>query len=221
MDRIYWSEQFEPSMNPVEETIPTRHSLLSRLKDWQDQESWKVFFDTYWRLIYHAARKAGLTEAEAQDAVQETVISVMKKMPGFEYEKTGGSFKAWLLQLTSWRIVDQFRKRLQGAEQSHAESRTSTRTSTVERVPDPAGLQLEAIWNEEWEANLMEAAIERVKKRVDAKQYQLFDLYVLKEWPVSKVAETMKTSQTKVYLAKHRISRLIKKEIAHLQAKAF
>ena len=65
-------------MNSFGEFIPTRHSLLSRLKDWNDQESWRVFFDTYWKLIYHAAVKAGLSDAEAQDVVQDTVISVMK-----------------------------------------------------------------------------------------------------------------------------------------------
>jgi hypothetical protein len=31
----------------TEEFIPTRYSLLSRLQDWDDQESWKDFFDTY------------------------------------------------------------------------------------------------------------------------------------------------------------------------------
>jgi RNA polymerase sigma-70 factor (ECF subfamily) len=118
--------------------------LLSRLKDWNDQEGWKVFFDTYWRLIYHTAVKAGLTDAEAQDAVQETVISVMKSMPTFEYDSQNGSFKSWLLRLTSWRITDQLRKRQRGIEAPKREPRTSTRTATVERVADPAGLRLEA-----------------------------------------------------------------------------
>jgi len=33
------------------DSIPTRSSLLGRLKDWEDQESWRDFFETYWRLI--------------------------------------------------------------------------------------------------------------------------------------------------------------------------
>jgi len=80
-------------MNTADELVPTRQSLLSRLKDWNDQESWKVFFDTYWRLIYSAAMKAGLSDAEAQDVVQETVIGVLKKLPDFEYDPRKGSFK--------------------------------------------------------------------------------------------------------------------------------
>src|SRR3954468_4303295 len=88
------------AMFNINELIPTRQSLLSRLKDWGDQESWTVFFDTYWKLIYHAAMKAGLTEAEAQDVVQETVISVLKSMETFRYDPEKGSFKTWLLRLT-------------------------------------------------------------------------------------------------------------------------
>jgi len=40
-----------------EEFLPTRWSLLSRLKDWDDQKSWRQFFDTYWRLIYNTGVK--------------------------------------------------------------------------------------------------------------------------------------------------------------------
>ena len=54
--------------------LPTRRSLLSRLRDWQDQEGWREFFDTYWRLIYNVARNSGLADAEAQDVVQNTFI---------------------------------------------------------------------------------------------------------------------------------------------------
>ena len=49
----------------------------------------------------------------------------------------------------------------------------SARTSTVERLPDPAGQELDAIWNAEWENNVLVAAAERVKRQVDPEQYQL------------------------------------------------
>ena len=88
-----------------DELIPTRASLLGRLKDLGNDASWQEFFDTYFRLIYGVARKSGLSEAEAHDAVQETMIAVAKHMPGFTYDSANGSFKAWLLKLTRWRIA--------------------------------------------------------------------------------------------------------------------
>ena len=83
----------------ADELIPTRESLLSRLKDWGDGDSWQEFFETYRRLIYGTARKAGLTDAEAQDIVQETVISVAKNIEGFRYDPAVCSFKTWIMPL--------------------------------------------------------------------------------------------------------------------------
>jgi len=202
-----------------DELIPTRASLSSRLKDWQDEASWKVFFDTYWKLIYHAAIKAGLTDAEAQDAVQETVNSVFKSMPNFQYKAEGGSFKSWLLQLTAWRIGDQLRKRRRHVQPAKLQADSTSETSTVDGIADPAGSGLEAIWDQEWEQNLMNAATDRVKRAVDPKQYQIFDLYVLKHWPARRVASSLKVNLSQVYLTKHRIGTRIKKEIRHLHTK--
>jgi RNA polymerase sigma-70 factor (ECF subfamily) len=192
------------------------------LKDWNDQESWQIFFDTYWRLIYNTAVKAGLNDAEAQDVVQETILSVCKKLPGFEYDPAKGSFKAWLLTVTRWRITAQLRKRRPETGQPGLERLPPTRTArtaTVERVADPARSALDALWDEEWEKNLLAAAIERVKKKVTPKEYQVFDFYVSQKLPVSQVARALRVNRGQVYLAKHRINRLIKKEIAYLRDK--
>src|SRR5882757_1144394 len=94
-----------------QEFIPTRGSLLIRIRDADDGESWQQFFDTYWKLIYGVAIKAGLRDVEAQDVVQETVMTVAKNIKEFEIGPERGSFKAWLLTNTRWRIVDQYRKR--------------------------------------------------------------------------------------------------------------
>ena len=87
----------------------------------------------------------------------------------------------------------------------------------MDRIADPAGFNLEAIWEEEWKTNVFNAAIDRVKRRVNARQYQIFDLYVIKQWPVQKVAATLGVNAGRVYLAKHRISALVKREIKNLE----
>src|SRR4029453_4249259 len=91
--------------------IATRRSLVDRLANWDDQRRWQEFFDTYWKLIYSAARKSGLNDAESQEVVQETIITVAKNVGKLRYDPAVGSFKGWLLNITRWRIADQFRKR--------------------------------------------------------------------------------------------------------------
>ncbi len=59
--------------------LPTRQSLLSRLKVWDDHESWRDFFDTYWRLIYGLAVKSGLTNTEAEDGGRGSPAALWRK----------------------------------------------------------------------------------------------------------------------------------------------
>jgi RNA polymerase sigma-70 factor (ECF subfamily) len=196
----------------------TRQSLLDRLKNWDDQDSWRQFFNTYWRLLYRVAMRAGLTEPEAQDAVQETIISVAKTMPCFRYDPAKCSFRTWLRHLAHKRIADQFRKRPPAPRfASTPDHRATGRTATIARVPDPASVDLDAVWEQEWEKSVFDAAVERVKTKVNAKQYQVFDFHVLRQWPVKKVAAALGIRAAQVYLAKHRILSLIKREVKQLE----
>ena len=195
--------------------IPTRYSLLSRLQNWDDQDSWKDFFDTYWRLIYMVALKAGLTESEAQDVVQETIISVAKNIQKFERDRKFGSFKGWLRNMTRWRIADQFRKRMRGGQATMAAGDVGAGGMDIQEIPATA--EEESVWEDEWRVNLMKVALENVRRRVREEHYQMFDFYVVKEWPVSKVAQTLGVSAGQVYLVKYRIGALIKKEMRRLE----
>src|SRR5438552_776041 len=140
-----------------EEFIPTRTSLLGRLKNWEDQESWQEFFDTYWKMLYSVARRAGLNESDAQDVVQETIVAVAKKMPEFKYDPAIGSFKSWLMLIIRRRIIDFFRKRGRhvqppssrggsGPRQARHEAPSATGTGTLARLPDPDGDQIHRIY---------------------------------------------------------------------------
>jgi RNA polymerase sigma factor (sigma-70 family) len=204
------------------ELARTRTTLIKRLKNWEDQASWQAFFDTYWKLIYGVAVKSGLTGTEAEDVVQETMISVAKHMPNFKYDRNIGSFKAWLLNLTRWRITDQFRRRdpvchARTNSENSDHNPDSTTTATVDNIPDRTNLDLDALWDEEWKKTLFEVAMTKVKRSLDPKQYQIFDLYVNKEWIPAKIAETFGIAVGQVYLTKHRVAEAIKEEVERLK----
>jgi RNA polymerase sigma factor (sigma-70 family) len=203
-----------PAADPM---MQTRATLIARLKNWQDAASWQDFFDTYWRLIYGVARKAGMTDAEAQDVVQETMIAVAKQMPAFTYDPKLGSFKGWLLKTTRWRVLDQFRKRRPKAAVDHGPEQTGSGTSALERVADPASPEFDDVWEREWQQNLLAAALDKVKRRVDPAKYQIFDFYVNKNWPAEKVAQSFGIAVDQVYVAKHRITQAIKDEVERLE----
>jgi RNA polymerase sigma-70 factor (ECF subfamily) len=201
----------------TEALAPTRHSLLQRMKNWDDQESWREFFNLYWKLIYGVAIKAGLNDAEAQDVVQETIMTVAKNLKKFEVGSERGSFKSWLLQTTRWRIADQFRKRLPISVERNTLVNATTHTSTSELVPDPASMELDAIWEQDWRRTLSDAALANLKNQVDPEEYQIFDLHIFKELSALDVARKMNVKLARVYFAKYKIARLLRKEIRRLE----
>ena len=209
--------QSVPKLSAGDEFIPTRNSLLSRLKRWDDHEGWREFFDTYWKFLYCVALKAGLSDEDARDVVQETVIAVAKGLREGRFKAAeGGSFKAWLKIIVQRRVISRLRRRHVPIVHSTSADDTA-RTPTVERIPVPEADVVGEVWDEEWARNLADAAMERVKRLVGAKQFQMFDLYALKEWPVREVAKTLNANIAQVYLAKHRITALIKREAGKLR----
>src|SRR2546422_1051255 len=152
-----------------QELIPTRESLLERLRKWDDHEAWRRFFDTYWRLIYRAAVTAGLRSQDAEEVVQETVVAVARHMPQFTYRPAdeGGSFKSWLLNQTKWRIRDVLKKKLKTkfdvSLDIYAESPTEVEAS--EQVL--AGNSIDQLWEAQWEETLLAAALNQLRQEVD------------------------------------------------------
>jgi RNA polymerase sigma factor (sigma-70 family) len=189
----------------------TRKSLIARLDNWEDQRTWDEFYQTYWRLIYAVAVKA------AFDCVQETILSIAKQSKKKLYDPEQGSFKTWLMNMTRWRINDQFRKRKKDTAMMTGEWDDDRKTAVIDRVEDPAGDVLSRLWNIEWKKNVADAALARVKAQVSPKQYQIFDCYVIKQWDAKKVQDQLNVSMAQVYLAKHRVGAVLKRELAKLE----
>ena len=197
--------------------LETRASLLVRLKDWQDNESWQAFFDRYWPLIYGTAIKSGLSPAEAEDVVQETVLVVARKIKEFQYDPSRGKFRAWLGTVIRSRVVDRFRKRLPVKSPTLRETGDSARTGTVARVADPAALDFLAIYDLAWQEHVREAALRLLKEELSPRQYELFDRYVNKNQSVATIMKAMGVSRAQIYMAKLRGLQTLKQTVRQVE----
>jgi len=185
----------------------TRQSLLTRLRDHADHEGWQRFLDTYGGVIHGLACKAGLTVTEADEALQETLVSVAGEMPGFRYDPVRGSFKGWLFQIARRRVADQFRKR---ERNRRIEGPASV---DIAEVMDPAEDPLSRAWDEEWRRNQIQRAVERVKQKVSPGQWQMFDLATLQEWPADRICALLGINRAQLYMAKMRVGRMLRAEL--------
>ena len=213
----------------TESSMATRPSLLVRLKDWSQQTAWRDFDRDYAPLLRNVARKAGLTDTEADEVAQETLITVAKKIGEFKHAGNRGSFRAWLYQQARWRIADQFRARAKarvpgpvaGAAADDAVEITSdSALSGGPRIQQTAGSAnpqsdpvFDRLWKTEWEEHVRQSALARVKRQVSARQFQLFELHVLQALPVREAAAAAGTTVAAVYMAKSRVGRVLRKEM--------
>lgn len=204
-----------PSEEPVS-SLRTRPSLLKRVHSWEDSTSWAEFHRLYRKLIYGLARRSGLSHEDAEDVTQDVFKRVAETIHEFESDPARGKFRGWLMNLTRWRIADKFSSKPKG--QTHSTPKhdeTSSGTPTIERVPDrePEDSQ----WDKEWQRHVLDAACDRLSKRVKANHYQIFSLYVLQHWPVLKVSRELGVNPGSVYLIGHRLTKQLKAEVQHIR----
>ena len=196
--------------------LETRSSLINRLKATINGESWHDFFNTYRGLIFNVARRAGLSEADADDIVQETIVKVHKSLERFQYDRDRGSFKGWLCSVTRSRLAEHFKKQQKRLPLNQPFD-NSNRNHTAE-VADPNGLELERIWDEEWQKTLIQTALTRLKRTVSPKQFQIFKCHSIDEWSVKEVCKALNVNRAQVYMAKQRVGKLFKRAMERVQS---
>ena len=161
--------------------------------------------------------QAGLSDQEAQEVVQTTLISVAKTMGEFKYDPGTCSFKGWLRHITQKRIVDQIRKRSRELLAGDSSGEVVGGPDALEMVADPAGPDLEAVWQREWEENLRAAALERLQRQASAKHFQIYVLHVVQGKSAEEVCAMVGGTVATVYVVKHRLSGLLKQILAELE----
>lgn len=198
-------------MTPVDYNR-TRTTLVIGLKDLEDQRIWNRFFDSYWKLIYNAAIQAGLKDADAQEVVQETVISVTKNIKDFDYDRSKGSFKGWLMKTTKWKIMDQFRK-IQKKNNRECSGPSEILENLSTELPE-----VEKYWENNWQQELLQSALEKVKEQVKPIYFQVYDMLIRKEMKPKEVSSALGIKTNQVYLAKHRVAEALKEIINEMDS---
>lgn len=196
----------------------TRRSLLTRLKNWDDQSGWREFMDRYGRFIFHLARRCGLSREESEDIVQDTLLTLAKRIPDFRYQGEKGSFKAWLVMIVKSRIIDHMRKKGRRVPDAASRSvRDGEDASLEERIAQQEdALSHESMWRDEWENHLLETAMARVRDRMPARHFLAFNLCARQGKTPSEVAKALAVSLPMVYLIRHRAGKMVAAEIKRL-----
>jgi RNA polymerase sigma-70 factor (ECF subfamily) len=191
----------------------TNSTLVGRLgRDPADQEAWREFVEAYGPKIYSWCRHWHLKEADAEEVTQDVLSQLAWKMRRFVYDPSS-SFRAWLKTLThhAWSDFLADRRKLRGSGDSAVWELLQS-----QRAPDDLVARLE----EEYDRELAEEAMMRVRLRVAPAKWDVFRLTALEGLHGAEVAERLGMKVATVFTVRSKVQRMVQEEIRNLEAPA-
>jgi RNA polymerase sigma-70 factor (ECF subfamily) len=191
----------------------TRVTLLGRLRrDPTNQAIWAEFVEHYGTRIYTWCRRWNLQEADAQDVTQNVLLKLADKMRSFDYDPSR-SFRAWLKTLTHHAWSDYLESR-QRAGRGSGDSQVVDMLHSIEARADLMQ-QLEA----EFDRELLEEAVARVRLRVAPQTWEAFRLTALEGLSGAEAAQRIPMQVAQVFVAKRRVQKMLSAEVAKLEGR--
>lgn len=199
---VYWGNQRwrrGSSRNAPVDWVTTT-TILAGLSA-RENDAWAHFASRFRQPILAFARKLGLSEVDAEDVVQETLLAFAEQFGAGQYDASKGRLSKWLFGI-AYRQAQNHRRQLA----RHA------------RVQPPNGGLSDVIdeqfttqtWDEQWERAVLDQCLARVRNEVDADTYRAFELVTFDEKSPAEAANILGSPIKMVYNAKHRVLKRIR-----------
>jgi RNA polymerase sigma factor (sigma-70 family) len=173
------------------------------------------------RLVAFARRRLG-QNADAEDVVQETFLSLLKSLGSFRGE---ASLETWLFQLLRRRIADAHRRAGRDEQVQDCLSDASGGITDISGVSHrSAGIDQSASWYVRKEEQAVDdrtellraviAAADRLKAESRFQDLKAFDLLFFAHWKNQKIAQELNLEETAVAVLKHRFIQRVSKQLS-------
>ena len=183
--------------------LSTSPSLLARLADGTDARAWDRFVALYTPLLMRWSGRLGLSEADAADFTQDVIVLLLQHMRGFRYDPDG-SFRAWLKTV----LLNVWRKHQRKA------SRAPKAVGQLDEAADTdPGVYVDEAEHRE---HLVRRALQIAEGDFEPITWRACVEYLMKGRPADEVAAELGVSVNAVYLAKSRVLRHLRAELAGL-----
>ncbi len=195
-----------PTEKPEAETSI---SLMMRVRrDPADVAAWEEFVRRYQPMIREWCLRWGARPDDADDVVQEVLVKLLAAMKSFDYDPDR-SFRAWLKTVTQNAWTDFVR--------SHRRESTEDPEWFRALLDSRAALDdLSGRMEDAFDRELLEIAMRRAEKRVKPANWRAFRLTAIDQRAGADVAGELGMTVARVFIAKHRVQRMIEEELRRL-----
>ena len=190
--------------------LPTRPSLLVRLRDANDHAAWSQFVTVYTPLIFGFCCKRGLNETAAGDVCQDVLQAVAKAIPKYQYDPERSTFRNWLFTV----VRSKFNNHLTAQSR---QPRLAGDTTILQFAENEADAALEESWRREYQANLVRWASEQIQKEFKTQTWDAFRRTALQGEAPEVVAGELGLSLNALYVARSRVTRRLKEAIESIE----
>ena len=179
----------------------TTTMLLDALLDRSNEPAWSHLDARYRRVIAAVARRQGLTESDADEVAQVTLVEFSKAYRAGQYDRSKGRLSSWILGMARNCILRSVRD---SARYAHA------RDTVIAQLPHARSLQQH--WEDERDRLLLDQAMGYLRDDTafDERTLQAFELVAMRSVPVASVAQQCHMTHEQVYVAKSRVTRKLR-----------
>lgn len=197
----------------MSEPLNTRETLLQKIKNSRDDQSWEDFTDYYQGYIYAVILSMNINYHDTQDLVQAVLLKAWKSLPDFEYDPGKGRFRSWLTTVTKNTV-----KRFMHKKSRQLENADDSKKQDLEQYLGQVSLpDIEEIAQREWEAYISKLAWDCIKNDL-AENVRLSFERLMKGEPVRSIANDLNFPENTIHVYKNRVQKRLFKEILRLEA---
>ena len=178
----------------------TRASLILRLSDVRDVQAWDEFLAIYEPLLLRVAKRQGLQYADAQELVQEVMLSVSRSVDRWDPDPQRGRFRDWLFRIArnqAINILTRPKYRTQAVGDTVTEQ-------LLQNIGDPMSDPSE-VFDLEYRREVFRWAAKQVEPQVQPTTWRAFWLTCVDGLPIAEVAESLRVSVGSVYISRSRV----------------
>lgn len=185
----------------------TSLSLLDRVRQSADSESWDRLVGLYTPLLKRWLGRYEIQHSDAEDIVQEVLAAVVADLPKFQHSQRTGAFRSWLRTILVNRVRSFWRSR----KYRPIATGTSSLDERLNQLQDDTS-DLSRIWNREHDEHVIKRLTEAVRPQFEPKTWQAFRRQVIDGERADAVAQELDTSLSSVYMAKSRVLSALRRE---------
>jgi RNA polymerase sigma factor (sigma-70 family) len=195
---------------PAGRDTETSLTLLERIQENPDDPlAWRLFVERYQPKIRRWCLAWGLQDSDADDVAQDVLIRLFAALRKFRYDPAR-SFRAWLKTVTqhAWTDFLAARRRDPGHN-----------AGSVSRIADSAEARsdLERRLEEAFDHELLDTAMNHIKGRVKPATWDAFQLTAIEGLSGVEAAQKLGIAVAHVFVAKHRVQKMLQEEVRILK----